>query len=88
MTYDLRFSRNSRNHIQRLDQDTKRRVIARIEDLASDPYDPRISEPLKGKPNTRKSRIGGWRIVFDVDRENRRIDVLAVQPRGQVYHRI
>jgi mRNA interferase RelE/StbE len=36
----------------------------------------------------RKSRVGGWRIIFSVDTSARAVQVVTVEPRGQVYHRI
>ena len=86
--YGLRFAGKSRNHIRRLDQDTKRRILGRIEELRADPYSPAISEPLTARPGLRKSRVGGWRIVYEPQREGQIIDVLVVQPRGQAYNRL
>jgi mRNA-degrading endonuclease RelE of RelBE toxin-antitoxin system len=39
------------------------------------------------RPGIRKSRIGGWRILFCVDREAKAIYILTVDTRGQVYKR-
>jgi mRNA-degrading endonuclease RelE of RelBE toxin-antitoxin system len=33
----------------------------------------------------RKSRVGGWRILFKVDREAMVIHIVTVDTRGQVY---
>jgi mRNA-degrading endonuclease RelE of RelBE toxin-antitoxin system len=33
----------------------------------------------------RKSRVGGWRILFTVDRDAAVIYILTVDTRGQVY---
>ncbi len=88
MTYSLRFSGKSRNHIRRLDQGTKRRIVQRIERLLADPLDPLVSEPMAARAGLRKSRVGLWRIVYEVDRAAGTVDILAVQPRGQVYRRV
>ena len=53
--------------------------------LAEDPFDPRLSAPLADRPGIRKSWVGGWRILFAVDREAKVIFVLTVDTRGQVY---
>ncbi len=86
--YGLRFAGRSRNHIKRLDQDTKRRVLERIDELRADPYNPANSEPLTARPGLRKSRVGGWRIVYEPHRERQILEVLVVQPRGQAYRRL
>jgi mRNA interferase RelE/StbE len=73
--------------LDRLDRSTERRVRARLTQLAVDPFDPRLSAPLADRPGIRKSRIGGWRILFCVDRAAKAIYILAVDTRGQVYKR-
>lgn len=87
-SFTARFSTIARNHILRLDQDTKRRILTRVEELCRDPFDARLSKPLHGAQGLRGSRVGRWRIVFEVDNESRSVDVQLVQPRGQVYKRM
>lgn len=71
--------------LDRLDRPTERRVRARLLQLAEDPFDPRLSAPLTERPGVRKSRVGGWRILFTVDRDARVLFVATVDTRGQVY---
>jgi mRNA interferase RelE/StbE len=71
--------------LDRLDRPTEQRVRARFVQLADDPFDPRLSAPLADRPGIRKSRVGGWRILFTVDREAKAVCVLSVDTRGQVY---
>jgi mRNA-degrading endonuclease RelE of RelBE toxin-antitoxin system len=52
------------------------------------PYDPRISAPLSGHAGLRKSRVGSWRIIYEVHDEDRIVFVVMIEPRGQVYKRI
>jgi mRNA interferase RelE/StbE len=71
--------------LDRLDRPTEKRLRARFVQLAVDPFDPRLSAPLADRPGIRKSRVGGWRILFSVDRGARVIYILAIDTRGQVY---
>jgi mRNA interferase RelE/StbE len=71
--------------LDRLDRPTEQRVRARFVQLAVDPFDSRLSAPLADRPGTRKSRVGGWRVLFTVDREAKVIYILTVDTRGQVY---
>ena len=50
-----------------------------------DPVDPRLSAPLVERPGVRKSRVGGWRILFSVDQAAEILYVLTIDVRGQVY---
>ena len=64
---------------------TERHIRDRFVQLAADPFDARLSAPLTERPGVRKSRVGGWRILFSVDREAKVVHVLTVDTRGQVY---
>jgi mRNA interferase RelE/StbE len=48
----------------------------------------RLSSPLTERPGVRKSRVGGWRVLFSVDREARVVYIATVDRRGQVYRRL
>lgn len=76
------------NFTVRLDRPTEKRIRDRIKDLAQDPMDLRFSAPLKGHTDLRKARVGPWRIIFTADLVRRTVDVLHVEPRGQVYDRL
>jgi mRNA-degrading endonuclease RelE of RelBE toxin-antitoxin system len=54
--------------LDRLDRPTEKRVRARFVQLAVDPFDSRLSAPLADRPGIRKSRVGGCRVLFTVDR--------------------
>ena len=86
--YELRFSAKSRKHIAALDRPTKERILSRLEELRSNPFDPRLSAALVARPGLRRSKVGPWRIVFEVNESERMLNVLVVQPRGQVYKRL
>ena len=71
--------------LDRLDRPTEQRARARFVQLAVDPFDSRLSAPLADRPGIRKSRVGGWRVLFTVDREAKVIYILTVDTRGQAY---
>jgi mRNA interferase RelE/StbE len=70
--------------LDRLDRPTEQRVGARFVQLAVDAFDSRLSAPLADRPGIRKSRVGGWRVLFTVDREAKVIYILTVDTCGQV----
>jgi len=62
----------------------RRGLQACFEKLESDPFrhlDP-LHGPLKGKW---KARAGGLRVIVEVDVDRKRIRVLYIGPRGDVY---
>lgn len=85
MTYRVLIAREAEKVLDRLDRATERRVRTRIMQLAEDPFDPRLSAPLMERAGVRKSRVGGWRILFSADREMKILSILTVDTRGQVY---
>ena len=64
------------------------RIGVRIDELASNPRDSRISAPLRGAGDLQKSRVGGWSVDFKIDDESRIVSLVTIERRGQVYKRL
>lgn len=88
MKYRVELSNRGTRDIDRLGRDVQQRMMRRLEQLAQDPHDARLSAPLTNQGGLRKSRVGGWRILFTVDDEKRLLQVVTIERRGQVYQRI
>jgi mRNA interferase RelE/StbE len=86
--YEILLSRRAQKDLDGLGRDTRERMLQRLDRIAEAPHDPRLSGPLKGKGELRKSRVGGWRIIFSVEDGIKVVAVVAIEPRGQVYRRI
>lgn len=85
MTYRVAVSHEAEKVLDRLDHPTEQRIRTRFVQLAEDPFDPRLPAPLIERAGVRKSRVGGWRILFIVDRDAKVLYVVTVDTRGQVY---
>lgn len=85
MSYRVVVAHEAEKTLDRLDRPTEQRLRARIVQLAEDPFDPRLSAPLTERAGVRKSRVGGWRILFSANRETKTLFVITVDTRGQVY---
>lgn len=79
MSFGLRISDTAKGQIRRLDRDLQRRIVVRLEQLCVSPVSPPMSDWV------RRTRVGGWRVLFTVDMADRVVDVVAVRPRGQAY---
>ena len=88
MKYRVELSNRGTRDLDRLDRDVQQRMMRRLEQLAQNPHDARLSAPLTNQGGLRKSRVGGWRILFTVDDEKRLLQVVTIERRGQVYQRI
>ena len=85
MRYQVAFFRQAAKEIKRLDRTSARRVQARIEELATEPSSPRISQQMETDPESRYSRVGDWRIIYRVNEVLGVLDILAVRPRSSAY---
>lgn len=85
MNYRVAIGHEAEEVLDRLDRPTEIRIRSRLIQLAEDPFDPRLSAPLTERAGVRKSRVGGWRILFSVNRETQALYVLTIDTRGQVY---
>ena len=88
MSYRVELSERARKDFNRLDRKLQRRIGLRIDELAQTPHHPRISGALTGAGDLRKSRVGGWRIIFTVDDANHVVSLVTIERRGQVYQRL
>ena len=85
MSYRVVIAHEAEKILDRLDRPTEHRIRTRIIQLAEDPFDARLSAPLTERAGIRKSRVGGWRVLFTANRESRTLALLTVDTRGQVY---
>jgi mRNA-degrading endonuclease RelE of RelBE toxin-antitoxin system len=85
MKYAVSLTKEAIKELERLDRKTEQRIQRRLDELASNPYDPRISNEVKMVAGQRYSRVGDRRIFFEVADKSRRIEVIAIRPRGRAY---
>lgn len=83
--FEIAYSKVSVKALRRMPTNTPANIRARIIELAADPDAANNNvAKLKGRAE-RRLRVGGWRVLFAVDRKARVIDVKLIGPRGSVY---
>ena len=85
MTYEIYLGHQAKKEMAKIDRSLARRLRDRLRELAFNPLDLRLSRQMETDPNRRYSRVGDWRIVYDVDAATRTITILRVATRGEVY---
>lgn len=85
MSYDLTLGRQARKELKTHDGPSIRRIEERFEELSKNPFDPRISKPIKMSPGRQTSRVGDWRIIYEVNESERVIEVVSISSRGKAY---
>ncbi|MBC8228385.1 type II toxin-antitoxin system RelE/ParE family toxin [bacterium] len=83
MSYKVRLSDNAEEEIKLLQNPIRRRVINALRRLAEEP---RAGKPLKWQLRGSWSyRAGSYRIIYEIDDQNRIVSVSSVQHRRHVY---
>lgn len=85
MTYAVSLTKEAIKELERLDRKTEQRIQRRLDEIALNPYDPRISNEVKMVPGQKYSRVDDRRIFFEVEDSSRQIEVIAIRPRGRAY---
>jgi mRNA interferase RelE/StbE len=85
MTYEIYLGHQAKKEMAKIDRSLARRLRDRLRELAVNPLDPRLSRQMETDPNRRYSRVGDWRIVFQVIEEQKVIEVSTIQHRSRVY---
>lgn len=66
MSYQVLVGHEAEKTIVKLDRTLAGRIRDQIRKIAANPFDPRISNQLKMTPEKRYSRVGDWRILYQV----------------------
>lgn len=84
MSYQIILLNSARKDLDNLDKQKQQRVIDRLTKLETDPLDASVSKPLVNA-QARTSRVGDWRIIYEVSLEDRTVSVRYVRHRREVY---
>ncbi len=79
----LTILRPARRYLERLTDDEREPIFAALIELQRDPLHGAV-KPLRGRPEW-SLRVGGYRVLLRVDREQRVLVVTRVGPRGDTY---
>ena len=82
--YEITFARSARKEFQALPSSVAERVLKKVESLSSEPR-PAGCRKLRGPTNLWRLRVGEYRVVYDIDDDNRIIDIVIVRHRSDAY---
>ena len=82
--YRVVFARSARRELEGLEARVARRVISRVEALATDPR-PVGCVKLQGAADLWRIRIGDYRVVYAIDDNAHLVDVRIVRHRSDAY---
>lgn len=86
-TFRVVLTKNAARQLRRIERGNKKvykQLENALQDLKKDPYGPNTA-PLKGVPSDRRVRVGGYRILYSIERKELLVEVMRVGSRGDVY---
>jgi mRNA interferase RelE/StbE len=82
--YTIQIDKDAEKTLRRQGRTTKERLVEAMLVLADDPH-PANSRKLEGYHDLYRLRVGDWRIIYQVDKDQLLILVLEVGSRGEIY---
>ena len=83
--YSLALRRSAAKELEAIEPlAVRRKIVARIGELASAPR-PHGSEKLSGSERAYRFRQGDYRVVYEIDDEQRQIVIVRIAHRREVY---
>lgn len=82
--FRLIYHRAALKFLARQENAVQRRIMEALAGLLADPLQGDIC-PLKKQPGAYRLRVGTYRVIFIVDRQNGEITIRTVDNRGDIY---
>lgn len=86
MTWTLIVARSAQKELERLPGKERVRIITALREMLSDPLSGDVKR-LRNYPVQFRRRVGGYRILFDLNTEIERIDVVGIERRSEKTYR-
>ena len=85
MNYEVSWSKNSLNFLNKLEPLISNRIIKYVREFSENPR-AREFKRLKGEIAFRL-RVGDYRVIFDFDQKTQKIIILSIGHRKNIYNR-
>jgi mRNA interferase RelE/StbE len=83
--FTVRFSRDAIRALMRMPRNRAANIRRKIDQLAQNPHAANANlMKLAGREGFRL-RVGDWRVIYELDDQQRILSVLAIGPRGSIY---
>ena len=83
-SFDLQWRTSTKKDLRRIPRDAISRIVAEVAKLADEPL-PRGSEKLTGSERTYRIRVGDYRIVYELLRDAKVVEIQRVRHRKDIY---
>ena len=86
-SYKVTFKPSVEKDLRSLPQSSLKRIFKHIDGLKNNPFG-RQSKKLSGAEQLYRVRIGDYRVIYEVDKDNRQIIIQYVRHRRDVYRHL
>jgi len=83
MSYEIVWSKNSINFLNKLEPLIAKRIIKSVKEFSKDPKAKEFKR-LRGEGAFRL-RVGNYRAIFDFEQKNQRINIIKIGHRKNIY---
>jgi len=83
--YDIVLRNNAKKFLQKLSKERYLRFSTALHKLCNDPSGGDIKKLRGDLPGAYRLRVGKWRVLFIRNDDLRRIDIVMIEKRGDVY---
>jgi mRNA interferase RelE/StbE len=85
MTFEIRWTQSSFKKLQKLDSQTKRRIIEKLEEAAEDPF--AAAKRLTGV-NLYSIRVRDYRLIVSIEKNRMIVFVIDLGHRSKIYGKL
>jgi mRNA interferase RelE/StbE len=85
-SFNLQWRKSTKKDLRRIPREAVSRIVADVEKLADEPL-PHGSEKLTGSDRTYRIRVDDYRVVYEVLRDAKIVEIQRVRHRKDVYRR-
>jgi mRNA interferase RelE/StbE len=83
MTFSIFWQSQARKFLRKLPSEVSKRIVKKIKEIKENPF--RYLEHFEG--NGYKFRIGDYRLIIDVDQNNKILKIRVLDKRSRIYKR-
>ena len=81
MIWELQIAKSAKKNLKLFPKKDAEKILSALEDFFSNPYFGDI-EKIEGEENTWRRRVGNYRIIYDIDKNNKIISVRIISRRA------
>jgi mRNA interferase RelE/StbE len=83
-SFNLQWRKSTRKDLRRIPREMVSRIVTEVEKLVEQPL-PHGSEKLTGSDHTYRIRVGDYRVVYELLRDAKIVEIQRVRHRKDVY---